>query len=50
MVSTIPGNDDALRAIQIYVKSVADACLEGASANQSEFVEVEEKAEAAAAE
>ncbi|MBP0048130.1 30S ribosomal protein S2 [Marinobacterium sp. AK62] len=45
----IPGNDDALRAIQIYVKSVADACVEGASANagdKGEFVEVD--AEAAA--
>ncbi|MGH1461679.1 MAG: 30S ribosomal protein S2 [Neptuniibacter sp.] len=41
----IPGNDDALRAIQIYVKSVADACLEGsesAAGDKSEFVEVEE--------
>lgn len=28
----IPGNDDALRAIQIYVKSAADACLEGSGA------------------
>ncbi len=43
----IPGNDDALRAIQIYVKAVADSCLEGSSADQSEFVEVEEQAEAA---
>jgi small subunit ribosomal protein S2 len=45
----IPGNDDALRAIQIYVKSVADACVEGTSANagdKGEFVEVD--AEAAA--
>jgi small subunit ribosomal protein S2 len=25
----IPGNDDAIRAIQLYVSSVADACLEG---------------------
>ncbi|MFY0676638.1 MAG: 30S ribosomal protein S2 [Neptuniibacter sp.] len=41
----IPGNDDALRAIQIYVKSVADACLEGTEAtagDKNEFVEVEE--------
>ncbi len=44
----IPGNDDALRAIQIYVKAMADACLEGSSADQGEFVEVEEQAEAAA--
>ncbi|MGB0663538.1 MAG: 30S ribosomal protein S2 [Pontibacterium sp.] len=48
----IPGNDDALRAIQIYVQSAADACLEGAVANgdaaaQSEFVEVVEDAAAA---
>jgi small subunit ribosomal protein S2 len=38
----IPGNDDALRAIQIYVKSIADACggdIEAAA--KSEFVEVE---------
>ncbi len=40
----IPGNDDALRAIQIYVKSVADACAEGAEAtagDKGEFVEVD---------
>ncbi len=37
----IPGNDDALRAIQIYVKAAADACIEGASEGQGEFVEVE---------
>lgn len=40
----IPGNDDAIRAIEIYVKSAADACLEGTQAGTSEFVEVEEKA------
>ncbi len=43
----IPGNDDALRAIQIYVKSVADACAEGsevAGGDKNEFVEVEEAA------
>lgn len=46
----IPGNDDALRAIQIYAQSMADACIEGAgqSANDaSEFVEVEEEQAAA---
>jgi len=49
----IPGNDDALRAIQIYAQSVADACLEGAgqdAAEQSEFVEVQEEQEQGAAE
>ncbi|GGC08122.1 30S ribosomal protein S2 [Marinobacterium zhoushanense] len=42
----IPGNDDALRAIQIYAQSVADACVEGAgdgASDKSEFVEVEEQ-------
>ena len=41
----IPGNDDALRAIQIYVKAVADACSDGnedVAAEKGEFVEVEE--------
>jgi small subunit ribosomal protein S2 len=40
----IPGNDDALRAIQIYVGSMADACTEGsevAAGDKNEFVEVE---------
>lgn len=43
----IPGNDDAIRAIEIYVKAVADSALEGKAANAgtaSEFVEVDEKA------
>lgn len=42
----IPGNDDALRAIQLYASAVADACIEGkkrnGSASTSEFVEVDE--------
>ncbi len=45
----IPGNDDALRAIQIYVKAIADACSEGAeveAGEKSEFVEVENDAAA----
>jgi small subunit ribosomal protein S2 len=25
----IPGNDDAIRAIKLYVTAVADACIEG---------------------
>jgi small subunit ribosomal protein S2 len=44
----IPGNDDALRAIELYASAVADACLAGRSqGNQigdSEFVEVVESA------
>jgi small subunit ribosomal protein S2 len=49
----IPGNDDAIRAIKLYVKAVADAILEGKSGNAvtpDEFVEVEESAEEASAE
>ena len=30
----IPGNDDAIRAIQLYCARVADACLEGARIHQ----------------
>jgi len=45
----IPGNDDALRAIQLYVSSVADACLEGRRSanlvNENEFVEIIEEEE-----
>jgi small subunit ribosomal protein S2 len=42
----IPGNDDAIRAIKLYVTAVADACLEGLSStqevpNKDEFVEVD---------
>ncbi|MFK8050253.1 MAG: 30S ribosomal protein S2 [Halioglobus sp.] len=41
----IPGNDDAIRAIKLYVASVADACIAGkadsgeAVAEKNEFVE-----------
>jgi small subunit ribosomal protein S2 len=31
----VPGNDDAIRAIELYCKLVADACLEGASLFQA---------------
>ncbi len=43
----IPGNDDAIRAIKLYVKAVADACIEGRAeggemiATKDEFVEVD---------
>ncbi|MGI1678536.1 MAG: 30S ribosomal protein S2 [Cellvibrionaceae bacterium] len=48
----IPGNDDSIRAIKLYVGSIADACLEGASstqapANKDEFVEVDSSGEQA---
>ncbi len=43
----IPGNDDAIRAIQLYATAVADACIEGTKRHEpavgdSEFVEVDE--------
>ncbi|MFV8570589.1 30S ribosomal protein S2 [Marinobacter sp. SBS5] len=46
----IPGNDDAIRAIQIYVKAVADTCMESSQAagGADEFVEVSEDAQGAA--
>jgi small subunit ribosomal protein S2 len=49
----IPGNDDAIRAIKLYVTAVADACLEGRAeagevvVTKDEFVEVEEAVAAA---
>jgi len=42
----IPGNDDAIRAIQIYATAMADAVLDGKQGNASEFVEVAEEAPA----
>lgn len=48
----IPGNDDAIKAIQLYVTAMADAIVEGkavtstADAGGDEFVEVNEAAEA----
>ncbi|GGE80266.1 30S ribosomal protein S2 [Streptosporangium jomthongense] len=44
----IPGNDDAIRAIQIYVKAVADTCLEATQGGADEFVEVAEESAGAA--
>ena len=51
----IPGNDDAIRAIKLYVTAMADACAEGNAEsssvpNKDEFVEVNDGDEAAAAE
>ena len=48
----IPGNDDAIRAIKLYVTAVADACLEGkasvqSTADKDEFVEVSDDEAAA---
>ncbi|PCK07983.1 MAG: 30S ribosomal protein S2 [Alteromonadaceae bacterium] len=53
----IPGNDDAIRAVKLYVAAMAEACSEGAAEvaqvpNKDEFVEEEgaAKPEAAAGE
>ena len=48
----IPGNDDSIRALQLYVKGAADAILEARSAvsvegSGDEFVEVEDASTAA---
>ena len=49
----IPGNDDAIRAVKLYVTAIADACLEGAANTQAagkkadEFVEVNDDEAAA---
>lgn len=45
----IPGNDDAIRAIKLYVTAAADAIIDAKTANNSlssrdEFVEVQEQA------
>lgn len=45
----IPGNDDAIRAIEIYASSVADAILEAKAANATEADEFVEVADEAAA-
>lgn len=43
----IPGNDDAIRAIELYAKAVADACVEGRARSgpavgDNEFIEVDD--------
>lgn len=45
----IPGNDDAIRAVKLYVKAIADASIEGRAAANGK-VAVEEFVEAPAAE
>lgn len=46
----IPGNDDSMRAVEIYVRSIADAILDAKNGNtvgqntEAEFVEVNEAA------
>ena len=44
----IPGNDDAIRAIELYSAAIADACIEGAaeSLGKSDYVEVADDAPA----
>ncbi len=44
----IPGNDDSIRAIQIYVRAIADACAKSKEGRPDEFVEVDETADAEA--
>jgi len=37
----IPGNDDAIRAIKLFVGSIAEACLEGAASRKDERAETQ---------
>src|SRR5690606_37502737 len=53
----IPGNDDAIRAVQLYARAAADAVLEGkaaapiiASSSSDEFVELDEQGNPVASE
>jgi small subunit ribosomal protein S2 len=46
----IPGNDDALRAIKLFVSKVADAVIEGAAALKDKVSEGEKNSEAVAKE
>ena len=55
VTTVIPGNDDAIRAIQLYVEAIADACVEGREKNapaggNSEFIEIEDDAPVAESE
>jgi small subunit ribosomal protein S2 len=52
----IPGNDDAIRAVRLYIEGAASAALDGRSTaaamtagREGEFVEVQDKAQAAEA-
>ncbi len=49
----IPGNDDAIRAIQLYTTGIADAVIDGRGSSQQllaggndEFIEIDEKGQA----
>ncbi|WP_344807617.1 30S ribosomal protein S2 [Allohahella marinimesophila] len=45
----IPGNDDAIRALQIYIGAIADACLEAqaeGAGSADEFIEVNDAMDA----
>ena len=39
----IPGNDDAIRSIELIASSIADACLKGQSGRSDEIPDKEEK-------
>ncbi|MGY6517944.1 MAG: 30S ribosomal protein S2 [Lysobacteraceae bacterium] len=39
----IPGNDDAIRAVQLYTRAIADAVLEGKAANPNSVAGVEDE-------
>ncbi|MBW2229705.1 MAG: 30S ribosomal protein S2 [Deltaproteobacteria bacterium] len=35
----VPGNDDAIRSIELYCRCVADACIEGAAQHQAKLIQ-----------
>lgn len=39
----IPGNDDAIRAVQLYTRAIADAVLEGKAANPNSVARIEDE-------
>lgn len=46
----IPGNDDAIRAVKLFVSSIADACLEGKALYEESLKEIEMTEEKAVSE
>jgi len=44
----IPGNDDAIRAIKLFVTAIADACLEGQAAQKDRDMQAQKEADEAA--
>ncbi len=46
----IPANDDAIKSIKLFVKAMADACLEGRETHQQSIIAVHDKVQVGGAE